>query len=66
MTELKALRKDKTTIIIAHRLSNIQHADKIMVLDKGNVVEIGSHQELMQHDGGHYKELVETAYALNG
>lgn len=63
---IEKLIAKRTSIIIAHRLSTIQHADKIMVLEKGNVAEIGSHQELMQLEGGHYKELVETAYALNG
>lgn len=63
---IEKLISKRTSIIIAHRLSTIQHADKIMVLDKGNVMEIGSHHELMQNEHGHYKELVETAYALNG
>lgn len=53
----------RTSIIIAHRLSTIQHANKILVLHKGNVAEIGSHTELMQIENGHYRTLVETAYA---
>jgi ATP-binding cassette subfamily B protein len=63
---IEKLIAKRTSIIIAHRLSTIQHADKIMVLDKGNIAEIGSHQELLQIEGGHYKEMVDTAYALNG
>lgn len=62
---IEKLIAKRTSIIIAHRLSTIQHADKIMVLDKGNIAEIGSHQELLQIEGGHYKEMVDTAYALN-
>lgn len=63
---IEKLIAKRTSIIIAHRLSTIQHADKIMVLDKGQVREFGSHQELLQIEDGHYKDLVETAYALNG
>lgn len=63
---IEKLVAKRTSIIIAHRLSTIQHADKIMVLDKGQVKELGSHQELLQLEGGHYKDLVETAYSVNG
>lgn len=63
---IEKLTAKRTSIIIAHRLSTIQHADKIMVIDQGKAVEIGSHQELMQKENGHYRDLVETAYSLNG
>lgn len=47
---------DRTSIVIAHRLSTIQKADKIMVLDKGEIKEIGTHDELLKLDG-HYRKL---------
>lgn len=50
------LMKDRTTFVIAHRLSTIQRADRIVVIDKGQVVETGSHEELM-HKGGLYRRL---------
>lgn len=51
---LLALQKDKTSFIIAHRLSTIQHADQILVIDKGMIVERGSHKELMQAKGFYF------------
>ena len=46
----------RTTIMVAHRLSTIQHADKIIVMHKGKIKESGSHQELLQQNGL-YKKL---------
>ncbi len=51
---LIALTKDRTSVIIAHRLSTIQHANRIIVLDKGQIVEIGSHLELLQKEGAYF------------
>jgi subfamily B ATP-binding cassette protein MsbA len=48
---LERLMKGRTTVIIAHRLSTIQKADRIAVLDQGNLVELGSHSDLMALDG---------------
>jgi len=55
---LNNLMKNRTSIVIAHRLSTIQHADKILVIDKGEVVETGSHAELMGKNGL-YKRLID-------
>jgi len=51
---LIALTKDRTSVIIAHRLSTIQHANRIIVLDKGQIVEIGSHLELLEKEGAYF------------
>ena len=51
---LIALTKDRTSVIIAHRLSTIQHSDRIIVLDKGQIVEIGSHSELLNKEGAYF------------
>jgi subfamily B ATP-binding cassette protein MsbA len=55
---LQNLLKDKTAIIIAHRLSTVQFADEIIVLKEGNMLERGTHQQLMQQNG-EYKKLVD-------
>ena len=60
---IEKLIEKRTSIIIAHRLSTIQHADSILVLDKGKVLESGTHAELMKEENGFYRDLVETAYA---
>jgi len=51
---LLELQKDRTSFIIAHRLSTIRHADVILVIDRGEIVERGSHQELMAKKGFYY------------
>jgi ATP-binding cassette subfamily B protein len=48
---LDTLTKDRTTVVVAHRLSTVQNADRILVLDKGRIVESGTHRELLQRNG---------------
>ena len=57
------ITKDRTSIIIAHRLTTVKKADKIIVLDKGNIVEIGTHNELLQIENGYYRNLYEVQFA---
>ena len=58
---IKKLLKGRTSIVIAHRLSTIQSADKIIVLHKGEIREMGTHQELLSHDGI-YRKLYRLQY----
>lgn len=53
---LRRLHRDKTVVMIAHRLSTVQDADRIFVMKRGEIIESGSHHELLQRDG-YYKEL---------
>ena len=58
LENLIGLRKEKTTIIIAHRISSVQRADKIIVIDKAQIAEQGTHNELLK-TGGLYKDIYE-------
>lgn len=51
---LERLATDRTTLIVAHRLSTITHADQILVVDHGQIIESGTHQELMKKQGAYY------------
>ncbi|WP_010651440.1 ABC transporter ATP-binding protein [Oceanobacillus massiliensis] len=51
---MEKLASDRTTFIVAHRLATITHADRIVVVENGEIVEIGSHHELMQKQGSYY------------
>ena len=57
------LTKGKTSIIIAHRLATVKNADRIIVMDQGQIVETGSHKELMKLLDGHYAKLYEIQFA---
>jgi len=56
------LMKDKTIFVIAHRLSTVQHADKILVLDNGKIVEQGTHEELLKIEKGVYRHLYQIQF----
>ena len=58
---LDELMRGRTSIVIAHRLSTIRNANKIIVLDKGQIVESGTHEELF-NAGGLYRRLCELQY----
>lgn len=62
---IETLVVNRTSIVIAHRLSTIRNADQIMVLDKGEISEIGSHEELIQQENGHYKEMHDLQFQLS-
>ncbi|MBF2015977.1 MAG: ABC transporter ATP-binding protein [Rivularia sp. T60_A2020_040] len=59
------LSRDRTTLVIAHRLSTVQKADQIAVLDQGRVVEVGTHHELLQKSG-YYKRLYSMQFGEQG
>jgi len=56
------MTEGRTSIIIAHRLTTVKKADKIIVLDKGRIVETGTHEELLQIENGYYRNLYEVQF----
>jgi ATP-binding cassette, subfamily B, multidrug efflux pump len=59
---LKEVMDDRTTFIIAHRISSLKHADEILVLHEGAVVERGTHEELIQKESGNYRRIYDIQY----
>jgi len=60
----ETITKGRTSIVIAHRLATIIKADKIIVMDKGRIVEEGTHQELVNKVEGYYKKLYDSQFAI--
>jgi ABC-type multidrug transport system fused ATPase/permease subunit len=58
--------RGKTTFIIAHRLSTVRKADKILVFKEGRIIESGTHAELLIREGGEYRRLYELQIGLHG
>ena len=61
----ETITKDRTSIVIAHRLATIVNADVIIVMDKGQIVEHGSHLELLNQPNGYYKNLYESQFSVD-
>lgn len=62
---IQRLIKNRTTFAIAHRLSTLRNADRLLVIDKGKLAEIGTHDELMNKDQGIFRRLVEMQTEIN-
>lgn len=60
---MQAICQGRTVIVIAHRLSAVRHADRILVMDRGQIVETGTHAELLAHEAGHYSRLYRLQHA---
>jgi len=60
----KKITKGRTSIIIAHRLATIKKADRILVMDKGELVEAGTHKELLKNENGYYRKLYDMQFAV--
>ncbi|MDA8129850.1 MAG: type I secretion system permease/ATPase [Betaproteobacteria bacterium] len=60
---MQAICQGRTVIIIAHRLSAVRHANRILVMDHGQIVEAGTHAELLEHEAGHYSRLHRLQHA---
>ncbi len=59
---IERLMENRTTFVIAHRLSTIRNASKILVIDRGKIVQFGKHEELLKDENGLYKKLYELQF----
>lgn len=57
LNSLQKLTRNRTSIVIAHRLSTVTDADRIIILDQGRVIEQGTHEELLAKPNGHYANI---------
>ncbi|MGYP000092213358 len=64
MENLQKFYSGRTVVIVAHRLSTVRNADKIIVLHHGEIVEVGTHETLISHQGVYY-QLIENQLELN-
>ncbi|EGT39940.1 CBN-HAF-8 protein [Caenorhabditis brenneri] len=62
---LNRCARERTVVVIAHRLSTVRSADRIAVIEKGNVTEMGNHEELMKNESGLYYKLVSKQLGLD-
>ena len=56
------ITQNRTSIIIAHRLATVKNADKIIVMDQGEIIESGTHYNLLQNPDGYYKKLYQAQF----
>jgi subfamily B ATP-binding cassette protein MsbA len=61
---IERLMKNRTSIVIAHRLSTIRNASRILVLEKGKIIQSGTHEELIADEEGLYKKLYEMQFRI--
>lgn len=65
LNNMSRITKGRTTFIIAHRLSAVRNCDVILVMDRGRIIETGTHDELLKHDNGYYKFLYSQQEVVN-
>ncbi len=64
-TATEKITQGRTSIVIAHRLATIKKADKIIVMEAGKIVEMGTHKELLEKENGHYRNLYEVQFMVD-